>query len=89
MLQEKVRSMEADASGIYPVGTRVRVKTSVVVYHHPDHRNQPFDIKGQEGEVAALVREWQGREVSANYPLLVKFSPKFSAHLQELELELA
>jgi hypothetical protein len=87
MLQEKIRSMEADASTTFPVGTRVRVKASVIVYHHPDHRSQPFDIKELEGEVSALVREWQGREVSANYPVLVKFSPKFSVHLLETELE--
>lgn len=31
------------------VGDRVRVRTSVIVYHHPEHRNQPFDLKGMEG----------------------------------------
>jgi hypothetical protein len=69
------------------VGDRVRVKESVVVYHHPDHRNQGFDIHGQEGEVIAIVTEWQGRPVSANLPVHVKFDKKFRAHLQEAELE--
>lgn len=69
------------------VGDRVRVKESVVVYHHPDHRNQGFDINGQEGEVIAIVTEWQGRPVSANLPVHVKFDKKFRAHLQEAELE--
>ena len=69
------------------VGDQVRVKASVVVYHHPEHRNQPFDIKGLEGEVIAIIKEWEGREVSANFPFLVKFSPKFRAHLTEAELE--
>ncbi|MBD1861602.1 MULTISPECIES: ferredoxin-thioredoxin reductase variable chain [Trichocoleus] len=69
------------------VGDRVRVKESVIVYHHPDHRNQAFDIKGQEGEVVAVVKEWQGRPVSANLPIQVKFDKKFRAHLQEVELE--
>jgi len=32
------------------VGDRVRVKESIIVYHHPEHRNQSFDIKGLEGE---------------------------------------
>lgn len=72
---------------VFPVGSRVRVAASVVVYHHPEHRNQPFDIKGQEGELVGIVREWQGRPVSANFPYLVKFSPKFRAHLQEHEIE--
>ncbi|MDX2100888.1 MAG: ferredoxin-thioredoxin reductase variable chain [Leptolyngbyaceae cyanobacterium bins.59] len=69
------------------VGDRVRVKESVVVYHYPEHRNQPFDIKGQEGEVVALVREWQGRPVSANLPVMVKFPNKFKAHFHETEIE--
>ena len=70
------------------VGDRIRVKESVIVYHHPENRNQPFDIKGQEGEVIGIVTEWQGRPVSANLPIYVQFSKKFKAHLRENELEL-
>lgn len=69
------------------VGDRVRIKESVVVYHHPSHRNQPFDIRGQEGEIVALVNEWEGKPISANFPVLVKFDKKFKAHLRENELE--
>ncbi|MEH1853558.1 MAG: ferredoxin-thioredoxin reductase variable chain [Nostoc sp.] len=69
------------------VGDRVRVKDSVVVYHHPEHRNQAFDIKGTEGDVVAIATQWQGRPVSANLPLVVQFSKKFKAHLRENELE--
>jgi hypothetical protein len=69
------------------VGDRVRVKESVVVYHYPGHRNEPFDIQGQEGEVIALANEWQGKPISANFPILVKFAGKFRAHLREDELE--
>lgn len=69
------------------VGDRVRVKDSVVVYHHPEHRNQAFDLKGTEGEVISIVTQWQGRPVSANLPILVQVSKKFKAHLRENELE--
>ncbi len=69
------------------VGDRIRVKESVIVYHHPEHRNQPFDIKGLEGDVTAIVTEWQGRPVSANLPIQIQFSKKFKAHLRENELE--
>lgn len=69
-------------------GDRVRVKESVVVYHYPGHRNQPYDIQGQEGEIIALVNEWQGKVISANFPVLVQFEGKFKAHLRETELEL-
>lgn len=69
------------------VGDRVRVKNSVTVYHNPQNRNQPFDIKGLEGELIAFVTEWQGRPVSANLPVLVQFDKKFKVHMKEDELE--
>ncbi len=70
------------------VGDRVRIKESVTVYHHPAHKGQPFDIQGLEGEVMAIVTEWKGRPVSANFPTLVKFDKKFRGHFRESELEL-
>ncbi|BAY19757.1 ferredoxin thioredoxin reductase, alpha chain [Anabaenopsis circularis NIES-21] len=70
------------------VGDRVRVNQSVVVYHHPEHRSQAFDLKGSEGEIVDIVTQWQGRPVSANLPVLVQFSKKFKAHLRENELEI-
>lgn len=69
------------------VGSRVRVIQSVIVYTHPQHRNKPFDIKGMEGEVTEIIKEWHGRPVSANLPVLVKFDKKFKAHFREAELE--
>ena len=69
------------------VGDRVRVTKSVTVYHHPSHKNQPFDAKGLEGEVIGIVVEWQGRPVSANLPVLVQFEKRFRAHFREDELE--
>lgn len=70
------------------VGDRVRVIQSVVVYHHPEHKKQPFDLKGTEGEVKEIITEWQGRPVSANLPILVQFDKKFKAHFRENELEI-
>lgn len=70
------------------VGDRVRVIESVVVYHHPEHKKEPFDVKGLEGEVKAIVTEWHGRPVSANLPVFVEFSKKFKAHFRDFELEL-
>ncbi|KAI9131176.1 ferredoxin-thioredoxin reductase variable chain [Acaryochloris sp. CCMEE 5410] len=69
------------------IGDQVRVKESVIIYHHPEHRNNPFDIKGTEGELIQVIKDWQGREVSANYPYLVKFSKKLRIHLGEHEIE--
>ncbi len=70
------------------VGDRVRVKESTIIYHHPEHRSQPFDIKGLEGEVVGLANEWQGKPISANLPIYVQFTKKFKAHLREAELEI-
>lgn len=69
------------------VGDRVRVKESIIVYHNPEHRSEPFDLKGAEGEILKIVTKWQDRPVSANLPILVKFNKKFKAHLRESELE--
>jgi hypothetical protein len=69
------------------VGDRVRVIESVVVYHHPSARNQAFDLKGSEGEVVGIASEWQGKPISANFPLLVKFEGRFKAHLRDTEVE--
>jgi hypothetical protein len=70
------------------VGDRIRVTKSVIVYHHPSHRNQPFDAKGLEGTILQLVTEWHGRPVSANLPVLVEFEKRFRAHFREDELEI-
>jgi hypothetical protein len=69
-------------------GDRIRVKESVVVYHHPEHRGNAFDLKGLEGEVVDIVTQWEGRPVSANLPIQVQFSKKFKAHFREKELEI-
>lgn len=82
-----VNAVDNETLEIMEVGARIRVIESVVIYHHPEHRSQPLDIKGQEGEVLAIVTEWRGRPVSANFPILVKFGPKLKVHLQEFELE--
>ena len=79
--------MKAGISENFPIGSRVRVTQSVTVYHHPEHRNQPFDLKGQEGEVIGIIQEWNGKPVSANLPIYVKFSNKLKVHLHESEVE--
>lgn len=68
------------------VGDRVRVTSSVIVYHHPDHKKAAFDLQGQEGVVAAFLKDWQGRPISANLPVLVQFDKRFKAHFREDEL---
>jgi hypothetical protein len=81
-----VNAVEAVGNSM-EVGTRVRVSESVIVYNHPEHRNKPFDMKGQEGEVIGLANHWHGKPISANFPYIVRFSPKHKLHFHESELE--
>lgn len=73
--------------GMMDVGDRIRVKDSVTVYHYPGYRNQPFDLKGQTGEVLAILKSWQGRAISPSLPVHVKLDNKFTAHFLDTELE--
>ncbi len=70
------------------VGDRVRVKESVIVYNYPPSKKQPFDIKGLEGDIIDILTDWQGRPISPNLPVLVKFDKKFRAHFRQDELEI-
>jgi hypothetical protein len=68
------------------VSDRVRVTESVLVYHHPQHKKVAFDVQGLEGDVVAILTEWQGRPISANLPILVQFEGRFKAHFRESEV---
>lgn len=72
------------------VGDHVRVSASVIVYHHPKNKPQPFDLEGMEGEVTDILTHWQGRPISANLPVLVKLEGEkpFKVHFRENELEI-
>ncbi|MDJ0735514.1 MAG: ferredoxin-thioredoxin reductase variable chain [Nostocaceae cyanobacterium] len=83
-----VEKQKLDVKNLMKIGDRIRVKESVVVYHHPEHRGKTFDLKGSEGEILGIATEWQGKPVSANLPIVVKFSKKFKAHLREDEIEI-
>jgi hypothetical protein len=66
-------------------GDQVRVCRSVVVYNHPQHRGEAFDMEGQEGEVLNVLNDWKGRPISPTLPVVVVFG-KFRAHFREDEL---
>ena len=74
------------------VGDRVRIKESIIFYHHPLHRNAAFDAQGLEGKIVNVLSDWNGRPISANFPVHVEFEVEgakrpFRAHLQDHELE--
>ncbi len=69
-------------------GDQVKVSQSVVVYHHPQHRGQAFDLQGQTGEVVTVLNDWKGRVISPTLPVVVAFG-KFRAHFRDDELEVA
>jgi hypothetical protein len=84
---EPVNSTSTAGDPFQP-GDRVRVRDSVVVFHHPQHRGAAFDLKGQEGEVHTVLNDWKGRVISPNLPVIVAFG-KFRAHFRDNELERA
>ncbi|XP_024372577.1 ferredoxin-thioredoxin reductase subunit A1, chloroplastic [Physcomitrium patens] len=73
------------------VGTKVRVKGSLKVYHVP--KNPELDIDGLEGEVKEVVTTFKGKPVSATFPYKVQLvtmgeeSRKFFVHLKDDEFE--
>ncbi len=69
-------------------GDRVKVCQSVVVFHHPQHRGQAFDLMDQEGEVVSVLNDYKGRVISPTLPVVVAFG-KFRAHFRGDELQSA
>lgn len=67
-------------------GDQVKVSRSVVLFNHPEHRGQPFDMQGQEGEVNEVLNDWKGRPISPTLPVVVAFG-RFRAHFRVDELE--
>ena len=77
-----------------PVGAKVRVNKSVVVYHVPKTKGTATDLNGFEGEVAQRADELDGKYISANLPLKVALplpdgsGKTFLVHLTAEELEI-
>ena len=77
-----------------PVGAKVRVNKSVVVYHMPKTKGKATDLNGFEGEVAQRADELDGTYISANLPLKVALplpdgsGKTFLVHVTAEELEI-
>jgi hypothetical protein len=67
------------------LGDQVKVSSSVVIYNHPQHRGEAFDMEGQQGEVFNVLNDWKGRPISPTLPVVVAFG-RFRAHFREDEL---
>lgn len=73
------------------MGSRVRVKASVHVYHAKGQKGAAVDLEGREGVVKARADYQNGRKiVSATLPLKVHLEgdPEVIAHVKEEEVEL-
>ena len=77
-----------------PVGAKVKVNQSVVVYHVPKSKGAATDINGMLGEVAQRADDYEGTYISANLPIKVAFAnpnggdKTFLVHLKADELEI-
>ena len=70
------------------VGDKVTVDTSVVVFNHPEHRGEAFDMQGQSGDVVKVLNDWKGRVISPTLPVIVAFG-RYKAHFRSDELTAA
>lgn len=88
--------LDGDALAASKVGSRVRVKAPLKVYHIP--KVPELELEGMEGVIKQYVGLWKGKSISANLPFKVEFvlpdgvegrpGPlKFVAHLREDEFE--
>ncbi|CAM8978039.1 unnamed protein product [Rhodiola kirilowii] len=88
-----VAAVAADEEVVSKVGSRVRVKVPLKVYHVP--KVAEIDLTGKEGVIKQYVGVWKGKRISANLPFKVEFHAevpergvvKFFAHLREDEFE--
>jgi len=77
-----------------PVGAKVRVNKSVVVYHVPKTKGAATDLNGMEGEVAQRADDLDGTYISANLPVKVALpnpdgsGKTFLVHVTAEELEI-
>ena len=69
-------------------GDKVTVEASVVVYNHPQHRGEAFDLKGESGDVVTVLGDWKGRPISPTLPVIVAFG-RYKAHFRADELKAA
>ena len=66
-------------------GDKVQVNTSVVVFNHPEHRGEAFDMQGQNGEIVTVLNDWKGRTIRPTLPVIVAFG-RYKAHFHAEEL---
>ena len=69
-------------------GDQVTISQSVVVYNHPEHRGEAFDLEGQQGVVPQVLDDWKGRPISPTLPVVVAFG-RYRAHFRPEELTAA
>jgi len=72
------------APSLLPVGTRVRVKSQIKVFHVPK-QGAGVELQGLEGEVVKNAALWKDKVLSPNLPYIVQLSTgsgvSFKAHL--------
>ena len=69
-------------------GDKVVVSANVVVYNHPQHRGEAFDLQGSDGEVVTVLNDWKGKPISPTLPVVVAFG-RYKAHFRADELNSA
>jgi hypothetical protein len=90
-----LRARRTTTATAMPVGTAVKVKSSVIVFHVPKTKGAATNLQGMQGVVDSRADDHEGIAVSATLACRVKLpvpdgsGKTFIAHLDEDELELA
>ena len=69
-------------------GDKVVVSANVVVFNHPQHRGEAFDMQGSSGEVVTVLNDWKGKPISPTLPVIMAFG-RCKAHFRSDELSSA
>ena len=80
-------------SSAFTVGKKVKVKSSVVVYHVPKTKGAATDLMGREGVVESRADDFKGVSISATLPVRIAFpleggKKTFVTHMMADELDI-
>lgn len=71
-----VRASDGHSSGKFAEGQKVKVTSSVTVFHAPKAPKEGLQLQGREGTVVKDVSNFKGKVLSANFPLKVSGPPQ-------------
>ena len=66
-----VRASDGHSTGKFKDGQKVKVTSSVTVFHAPKAPKEGLQLQGREGTVVKDVSHFKGKVLSPNFPIKV------------------